>query len=44
MIINPAKAEDRAIMLKAGFSEKEIGELHNRLKGNIILEVDWDEA
>ncbi len=43
MIINPAKAEDRAIMLKSGFSEKEIGEIHNRLIGNIVLEVDWDD-
>jgi hypothetical protein len=43
MILNPAKAEDRIIMLKAGFSEKEIGELYNRLLGEVILEVDWDD-
>ncbi len=43
MIINPAKAKDRIIMLKVGFSEKEIDEIYNRLVGNIILEVDWDD-
>jgi hypothetical protein len=43
MIINPAKAEDRVIILKVGFSEKEIGEINNRLMGNIVLEVDWDD-
>ncbi len=44
MIINPSKSEDRIIMLKAGFSEKEIGEIYNRLMGNIIIEVEWDGA
>ncbi len=44
MILNPAKREDRVIMLRAGFTEKELVNLYNRLVGNIILEVDWDEA
>jgi hypothetical protein len=44
MILNPAKREDRAIMLRAGFSVTEIEELFNRMFGNTILEVDWDET
>jgi hypothetical protein len=37
-------SKDRIKLLKRGFSEKQIGELYNQFEGNIILEVDWDEA
>lgn len=40
---NPLTSEGRIAMLKQGYSEKEIGELYNRLVGNIIPEVDWDD-
>jgi hypothetical protein len=43
MILNPSKREDRAIMLRAGFSEKEIENIYNRMFGKIVLEVDWDD-
>jgi hypothetical protein len=43
MIINPAKAKDRPIMLRAGFSKKEIENIYNRMFGKIVLEVDWDD-
>ncbi len=42
MIFNPAKREDRVIMLKAGFTEKELGGLFNHLKQNVVTEVDWN--
>lgn len=42
MIADPSTREGRVAMLKQGYSEREIGDIYNHLRGNIMVSVNWD--